>query len=350
MKKYLALASCLAFLACCCCSIASIGPAENAGAPEATPVLQAETETQPPSEPAINVPSPTPVATATPSPQPTPIPEPTPTPTPIPEPVASLSNYAPAQGQVFGFTMTNPKPGSAYELNDSHFAAPIFPFYHDGSLAALIPIETNVSTGRHNLCVNEITDGVSTELFMIEYDVLRSEFTRQDLTVTQETASLMTDSNLRSDRAKIAAAKETTSPAPLWEGVFLQPLEGRITTMFGQVRYTNGNYTSRHDAFDIAAPEGTDVYAAAAGRVVLADGLFISGNAVIIDHGLWLFTHYYHLSEILVEAGDFVSAGDIIGKVGTTGYSTGPHLHYAAMVGTSSVNPDHLKTEPLFGP
>jgi murein DD-endopeptidase MepM/ murein hydrolase activator NlpD len=71
--------------------------------------------------------------------------------------------------------------------------------------------------------------------------------------------------------------------------------------------------------------------------------LILSGNAVIIDHGMWLYTSYYHLEEINVSAGDAVSAGDIIGTVGSTGYSTGPHLHYAATVKLSGVNPDMLK-------
>jgi murein DD-endopeptidase MepM/ murein hydrolase activator NlpD len=179
----------------------------------------------------------------------------------------------------------------------------------------------------------------------LEYNVQSVVFTRQNLRVSQATASILTDEHIRSDNAKVRAAKSATAPQALWDGLFVQPVRGRqrITTDFGQVRYTNGEYTSRHSAFDIAAALGTDVEAAAGGVVVLAEPLFVSGNAVIIDHGMWLFTSYYHLNEINVSVGDEVAAGDVIGTVGSTGYSTGAHLHYAASVKNQSVNPNLLK-------
>jgi murein DD-endopeptidase MepM/ murein hydrolase activator NlpD len=191
--------------------------------------------------------------------------------------------------------------------------------------------------------VVEIIGGKRTILFTLQYHVQKVEFTRQNIRATTEMSALYTNENIRSDREKRLAATAETAPVPLWDGLFVQPVEGRISTQFGQMRYTNGNFTSRHAAIDIAAPEGTPIAAAAGGRVVLAEELYVSGKAVIIDHGLWLFTYYYHLSEIGVKAGDEVKAGDLIGKVGSTGYSTGPHLHYAAAVKGDFVNPDMLR-------
>jgi len=265
-----------------------------------------------------------------------------------PVPVAVLSTHTPSLGQAFGFTLVGITPGAAYELIDTHFSEPIVPFVVEDRAIALVPVTTTVALGVHNLAVVEILDGERTELFSLEYDVQAVTFTRQDLTATGAMSALMTNENIIHDRTKREAARSETSPVPLWEGLFVQPLEGRISTQFGQVRYTNGVYSSRHDAYDIAMPTGTPVVAAAAGRVVLAEELYISGKAVIIDHGLWLFTYYYHLSEIDVAEGDMVQAGDLIGKVGSTGYSTGPHLHYAASIKSENINPDYFMQSSLF--
>jgi murein DD-endopeptidase MepM/ murein hydrolase activator NlpD len=315
-------------------------PADTSGSAD----LSAPADTSDPADLSAPAESPTP----SPSPTPLPSPTPTPTPTPTPAPSARLSTYTPAQGQTVGFELTSPVPGAEYALRDSHFEADIIPFETGGKLIALIPIMANVDRGLHNLYVIETRDGAEKELFHFEYNVQAVEFDRQDLTVYGETAAIYTNENIRSDNEKVYAAKSETAPEPLWDGLFLQPVEGRITTEFGQVRYTNGEYTSRHAALDIAAPQGTDVIAPAGGRVVFAGPLIVSGNAVIIDHGLWLYTSYYHLHEITVSVGDGVSAGDVIGTVGSTGYSTGAHLHYAATVKFDSVNPDRLKeSNPL---
>jgi murein DD-endopeptidase MepM/ murein hydrolase activator NlpD len=260
-----------------------------------------------------------------------------------PEPAAVLSTYTPYQGQIMGFTMTGFSPDAAYELADTHFTEPVIPFALEDKLVALIPVTAGTSIGLHNLDVVEIIGGERSILFTLQYHVQKVEFTRQNLRATTEMSALYTNENIRSDREKRLAATAETAPAPLWDGLFVQPVEGRISTQFGQMRYTNGTFTSRHAAIDIAAPAGTPIIAAAGGRIVLAEDLIVSGKAVIIDHGLWLFTYYYHLHEISVQAGDEVQAGDVIGTVGTTGYSTGPHLHYAAIIKGSAVNPDYLK-------
>ncbi|MFC7749861.1 M23 family metallopeptidase [Paenibacillus thermoaerophilus] len=121
---------------------------------------------------------------------------------------------------------------------------------------------------------------------------------------------------------------------------FLLPVKGRLTTPYGFTRYVNGQSAGSHQAIDLAAPKGTPVQAANDGFVVLAEELYLTGNAVYIDHGMNLFSQYIHLDEILVTPGQRVKRGDMIGKVGSTGFSTGPHLHFTFWVGNSPVNPN----------
>jgi hypothetical protein len=138
----------------------------------------------------------------------------------------------------------------------------------------------------------------------------------------------------------------------LWDGQFIQPVEGVITSSFGLYRYINGSATpSRHQGIDIATAEGTPVPASNRGQVVFADFVIMTGNTVVIEHGAGLKTIYMHLSEIDCEAGDMVEQGDIIGLVGTTGYSTGPHLHFEVRIGDQSVSPWPLidGTSDIYG-
>ncbi|MEW5934160.1 MAG: M23 family metallopeptidase, partial [Bacillota bacterium] len=93
---------------------------------------------------------------------------------------------------------------------------------------------------------------------------------------------------------------------------------------------------------DLVAPAGTPVVATNAGRVVFTDRLHAAGLTVIVDHGLSLFSSYCHLSRIAVRTGDTVRKGQVVGWVGNTGFSTGPHLHWSVTVGLNSVDPSSL--------
>jgi murein DD-endopeptidase MepM/ murein hydrolase activator NlpD len=116
---------------------------------------------------------------------------------------------------------------------------------------------------------------------------------------------------------------------------------------FGWMRIFNGvPATQPHMGVDYALTEGTPLVSAADGTVVIAEDLFYPGNAVIVDHGDGLFTMYFHLSEIAVEAGQEVKRGDRVGSVGTTGRSTGPHLFYGARWHDARIDPQYLLGDP----
>jgi murein DD-endopeptidase MepM/ murein hydrolase activator NlpD len=124
-----------------------------------------------------------------------------------------------------------------------------------------------------------------------------------------------------------------------WEGSFIYPLENELSTQFGTKRIINKKKISIHGGLDIRGKEGDEIRASNKGKVVLAEGLFFGGNTVILDHGQGIFTVYMHLSGFNVKQGDDVSRGDIIGFVGSTGRSSGPHLHFGVKVFDISVNP-----------
>ncbi|MCU6797115.1 M23 family metallopeptidase [Paenibacillus sp. WQ 127069] len=142
------------------------------------------------------------------------------------------------------------------------------------------------------------------------------------------------------DQKKIDKARSESQGEFLFSTNFIKPIEGILTTPYGYTRYVNGKFDSSHRALDLAAKEGTPIKATNDGIVALSELLYLTGNSIYIDHGMGLFSQYAHLSELRVKAGDHVKQGDIIGLVGTTGFSTGPHLHFTFWAHNVPVNPD----------
>jgi murein DD-endopeptidase MepM/ murein hydrolase activator NlpD len=125
----------------------------------------------------------------------------------------------------------------------------------------------------------------------------------------------------------------------LWLGPFVPPVPFKTASNFGARSIFNGQARSPHGGADFASPVGAPIAAPNAGRVVLARDLYFTGNTVILDHGLGLFSLLAHLSVIEVHEGDRVTSGQEIGKVGATGRVTGPHLHWGVRAGGARVDP-----------
>ena len=143
------------------------------------------------------------------------------------------------------------------------------------------------------------------------------------------------------------ALKEYTDQATekkYWSGDFFEPVpsyrSGAYASYFGGRRSYNGSgYFYFHSGLDYFGQLGEDIYATALGKVVYTGSLLLHGNTTLIDHGWGVYTLYAHQSEILVQVGQQVKAGQLIGRVGTTGRSTGPHLHWEVWVGGLQVDP-----------
>ena len=141
------------------------------------------------------------------------------------------------------------------------------------------------------------------------------------------------------ERKRLAEVFAAASGARLWRGAFGRPADGAEVSSFGVRSDYNGRQGTPHRGTDFAGAEGAPVRAPNAGRVVLAADLYFSGNTVIIDHGLGLFSLVAHLSRVDVREGDLVARGTVIGAVGATGRVTGPHLHWSVRLGRASVDP-----------
>ena len=133
---------------------------------------------------------------------------------------------------------------------------------------------------------------------------------------------------IKSDQAAVAAARQTPAAAgDFWRGIDW-PVTGRISSVFGSQRILNGQPRQPHYGIDIAVPKGTPVRAPASGLVTLVKDLYFSGWTIIINHGLGLNSTFLHLDSTAISVGDTVQRGSIIGTVGSTGRSTGPHLDW----------------------
>lgn len=149
------------------------------------------------------------------------------------------------------------------------------------------------------------------------------------------------------ERALLAEVYARRTPL-LVPGPFVRPAKGEQTSPFGARRMFNGKPRSSHNGLDFAANTGDAIVSAARGQVALAQDLYFSGQCVIVDHGGGLFSIYAHLSQIAVQEGDLVEAGQLLGLAGATGRATGPHLHWGVKVGAEPVAPDAFFDERLF--
>lgn len=138
-------------------------------------------------------------------------------------------------------------------------------------------------------------------------------------------------------------AKNTWSAQRLWWLPFHHPVVGKTTSAYGLQRVLNGKPKNPHRGMDFRAPTGTAIEAVADGRVILAEPHYYAGNSMYIDHGNGVVSLYFHLNKFEVSKGEFVKRGQIIGRAGSTGRATGPHLHLSISVQGQLVDP-----APLF--
>jgi len=178
--------------------------------------------------------------------------------------------------------------------------------------------------------------------------VTKGKFASQTITLPPDKVNLSPEDEARTDAeaAEMRALWRKRSDR-LWEGSFIMPLKGDFSTAFGVRRTINKTKLSIHSGVDIRGSYGTPVRAANTGVVVMAKETFYGGNTLIIDHGQGLYTVYMHMQEFKAELNELVTKGDVIGLVGSTGRSTGPHLHYSVKVDSNSADPTGMAALPL---
>jgi hypothetical protein len=206
----------------------------------------------------------------------------------------------------------------------------------DGGWRALVGIDLDVKPGSYPVTVAAASAHGSLDLV-----VRPRTFRTRTLTVDPAFVTPPKSERDRIDReAKLLDETWRASAAErLWNGAFVRPVPQAANSAFGTRSIFNGEPRNAHGGADFLSPAGTPIVAPNAGRIVIARALYFSGNTVVIDHGLGLFSMLAHLSAFDVHEGDRVSAGDRIGRVGATGRVTGPHLHWAVRAGSARVDP-----------
>jgi murein DD-endopeptidase MepM/ murein hydrolase activator NlpD len=243
------------------------------------------------------------------------------------------------QGDVVVFTATTSQPVDAMRVRA--FARDLAAFRLDAlHWQALIGIDIDTEPGLYKVSFEAMSAG-HTIAAATELHVTAREFDRRVLTVDDSFVhpSDTALARIMREAAELEQLWMLSEPRRLWNKGFLRPVPGRANGAFGSRSIFNGEPRQPHGGADFLSPAGTPIHAPDSGRVVLARDLYFTGNTVVIDHGLGVFSLLAHLSVVDVHQGEFVSRGDIVGQVGATGRVTGPHLHWAVRMNGARVDP-----------
>lgn len=175
-------------------------------------------------------------------------------------------------------------------------------------------------------------------------NIAARSYPRQELTLPSKmvTPPEVELERIKAERVRTQEAKNIWSDQRLWWLPFHQPVKGKTTSAYGLQRVLNGKPKNPHRGMDFRAPTGTAIEAVADGRVILTEFHYYAGNSMYIDHGNGVISLYFHLSKFEVSKGEVVKRGQIIGRSGSTGRATGPHLHLSISVQGQLVDPTLL--------
>ncbi|MFM7326192.1 MAG: M23 family metallopeptidase [Nodosilinea sp.] len=249
-----------------------------------------------------------------------------------------ISPDNPQQGDTFAVIIRpeEPQRSAAPVVTVNNRQYPAFPL-PDGRFQALIPTTPLDTPGR---LVIQVSGSEPTRNLAV--GLRQRRFPTQRITLSPQQRDLGTQHEF--DR--VAAFKQRVTPERLWRGPMVRPNGGQVRSPYGVRRYYNGVFAQDyyHRGVDYAASTGSPVRSPAAGRIALvgrvAEGFELHGNTIGIDHGQGVLSIMIHLSRIDVQEGQRVEAGQVIGAVGSTGASTGPHLHWGLYVHGLSVDPE----------
>ena len=211
----------------------------------------------------------------------------------------------------------------------------------EGTYEGLLGIEMNTRPGAYSIkVVAEEKNGIVYSS-TIRLKVGKAKFQTQTLSLPPSMVDLAPEVLERVNREaeRMRALFSSIREERFWNGAFVRPVPGEVTGAFGVRRIVNGRPRSPHSGIDMRAEEGAAVLACNRGVVALTDELFFSGKSVILDHGRSMYSMYFHLSETLVHEGASVDTSVMLGRVGSTGRSTGPHLHWGLRLNGVQVNP-----------
>jgi hypothetical protein len=243
------------------------------------------------------------------------------------------------QGEVVVFTATTSQPVDA--LRARAFDRDLPTFRVDATRwRALLGIDIDARPGSYEVSFEATTAG-HTITTTTELTITPGEFGRRVLKVDDAFVNPPPPviARIRREAAEVEQLWTQSEPRRLWDTGFVRPVPGRTNGAFGSRSIFNGQARQPHGGADFLSPAGTPIQAPNSGRIVLARDLYFTGNTVVIDHGLGVFSLLAHLSEMDVHQGELVTQGQTIGRVGATGRVTGAHLHWAVRMNGARVDP-----------
>ena len=243
-------------------------------------------------------------------------------------------------GEVVEFTITTTRTGQSVQLDVFERAWPTFQV-DATTWRALVGIDLDTPP-RTYLAVIEVGAGETPPVRVTRrLSIVAKSFGTRTLTVDDGFVNPPADvaARIAAESSRLADLWKREPTPRAWSEPFAAPVPEPANSAFGKRSVFNGQRRNSHTGADFPSPAGAVVSAPNAGTVVLAEDLYFSGNTVIVDHGLGMFSTFAHLSEIGVHAGDVVVPARIIGKVGATGRVTGPHLHWAVRLNGARVDP-----------
>ncbi len=234
-----------------------------------------------------------------------------------------------------------PESLGVQEVAVSFNGEPLPVFYTEDEAVALTSVPLGSEATGEGLQVSLLDQYGRTVSIERTLNVLSDPRPVQELSIPASALRSSTPENRELEAQAVAAAfSASLGGSPLWSEPFLLPIQGRGTSGYGTPRrYAPGGRVSYHHGADIAAPTGTPILATNDAEVRIADFYPIKGGFVVLDHGAGVYSFYLHQSKIDVSAGEEVERGQKIGEVGSTGLSTGPHLHWEMRVNTVSTDP-----------
>ena len=260
-----------------------------------------------------------------------------------------IISYSHASSLYASSDFSNVHPGGIYitEISNAEYnqdllidGQKILKWNKNNKFYVLYGLSYHLKTEQHNF---EIKNKDGAILREIGINIVQKSFRTQKINVnkkyTKPTDKIL--KKIKKDKIKLVEARR------IWfennpDMEFILPVKGITTGIFGTKRFYNGIEGNYHNGFDIAADTGTPIVAPSSGKITLTGNFFYNGKTIILDHGRSLKSIMIHLDEILVEENQYVEKGQIIGKVGTTGKSTGAHLHWSVLVNNTYIDPELL--------
>lgn len=251
----------------------------------------------------------------------------------------ALDPPVPKQGQTLVVRLKAPAGQELPAVVFNGKSYKLFPDNGSSCYRALIGIPADLVPGTYKLSVGDVVETVCVKSGAFPVQRIRLPASKDNFISSP------------GEEDAVKAAKATVSPEQFWTGRFVRPSQARTSSAFGLRRMVNGRLLKDyfHSGLDYAGGLGTPVVATQRGRVLIAasKNWRLHGNTVALDHGQGVVSFYIHLSKVLVKPGQIVEPGQLIGKIGSTGRASGPHLHFSLYVNGDATSPSEWYTRSI---